>query len=425
VCIFSLQGVIGQRRRAIGLALLMALCLPVAAQKSRKATAPTAQEAKAARFKRLELMRKVKDIKSKMRSVKGRIHEASVKEHRIEGSLDAVQARIFQTQGRLMQCKARLRELEQQHDRTVARLQDTQERLQTRRALLARRLRENYERGQTTYAHVLLQSRSLRDMLSRSHYVQLIVQSDAELIEGVKQDIRQIEVDKKRLEAQSAEQEEVARDLEAQKEQLAADRARQQELLQNVQEMKEQAEEELDEMEQEAHAMTARIQYLSAVLRRRLETERRAAPRPDRNGGKKQNGEEGESRPNYVGDGRFLTPVNAPVTSGYGYRFHPILKRRKLHTGIDFGAPYGVPIKAADSGIVILASYNRGYGKCVIIDHGNGYQTLYGHCSSLAVSEGQTVSKGSIIGYVGSTGMSTGPHLHWEVRRNGVPISPW
>lgn len=130
----------------------------------------------------------------------------------------------------------------------------------------------------------------------------------------------------------------------------------------------------------------------------------------------------GASLPRF--SGRFIQPVSAHITSGYGYRHHPILGRTKLHTGIDFGAPSGTTIHAAASGVVISAGHHGGYGNAVVIDHGGGISTLYGHCSRLYVSSGQRVSQGQKIGAVGSTGLSTGPHLHFEVRVNGSPVNP-
>jgi murein DD-endopeptidase MepM/ murein hydrolase activator NlpD len=117
-------------------------------------------------------------------------------------------------------------------------------------------------------------------------------------------------------------------------------------------------------------------------------------------------------------------PVPGPISSGFGPRYHPILHYTRLHTGVDMHAGAGTPIKACRAGTVVIAGPQGGYGNCVVIDHGGGMATLYAHQSRIAVSEGDHVSAGQVIGYVGSTGMSTGPHLHFEVRLNGNPVDP-
>ncbi len=126
-----------------------------------------------------------------------------------------------------------------------------------------------------------------------------------------------------------------------------------------------------------------------------------------------------------LGTGRFVHPIAGyPMTSRYGYRIHPIFGTRRLHTGQDYGAPTGTPIRAADDGVVIEAGWMGGYGKCVMIDHGKGIATLYGHTSAFYVRPGQGVKKGQVIAAIGTTGNSTGPHLHLEVRQNGTPVDP-
>ena len=126
--------------------------------------------------------------------------------------------------------------------------------------------------------------------------------------------------------------------------------------------------------------------------------------------------------------GGFTRPVPGRITSPFGYRMHPIFKRRIFHSGIDIGAPYGTPIKAANSGRVIFVGWYSGYGKVVIIDHGNidglPTTTLYAHMSVTVAKQGSNVAKGSVIGKVGTTGYSTGPHLHFEVRQKGNPVNP-
>jgi murein DD-endopeptidase MepM/ murein hydrolase activator NlpD len=128
----------------------------------------------------------------------------------------------------------------------------------------------------------------------------------------------------------------------------------------------------------------------------------------------------------YVAGGfTWPTPGYYRINSPFGYRIHPIFHTRKLHTGLDIGASYGTAIRATHSGVVAMAGWYGGYGKAVIIDHGNGMASLYGHCSSLNVVVNQKVSAGDIIAYVGSTGNSTGPHLHFEIRQNGTPVNPF
>jgi murein DD-endopeptidase MepM/ murein hydrolase activator NlpD len=126
-----------------------------------------------------------------------------------------------------------------------------------------------------------------------------------------------------------------------------------------------------------------------------------------------------------MGDGTFIRPVPGPITSGYGYRTDPVTGATAFHSGLDIGASCGTPIKAAGTGTIVSAGFNSGgYGNMTLINHGNGLSTLYGHQSSIIVSAGQSVTQGQVIGYVGSTGKSTGCHLHFEVRVGGNPVDP-
>ncbi|MEL6160934.1 MAG: peptidoglycan DD-metalloendopeptidase family protein [Cyanobacteria bacterium J06554_11] len=122
--------------------------------------------------------------------------------------------------------------------------------------------------------------------------------------------------------------------------------------------------------------------------------------------------------------GKMLRPSYGPITSQFGSRFHPVLGYSRFHAGTDFGAEHGTPIQAAETGIVIFSGWYGGYGNAVILDHGDGMTTLYAHASRLNVTEGDTVRKGDVIAAVGTTGLSTGPHLHFEVRRAGEPVDP-
>jgi murein DD-endopeptidase MepM/ murein hydrolase activator NlpD len=118
-------------------------------------------------------------------------------------------------------------------------------------------------------------------------------------------------------------------------------------------------------------------------------------------------------------------PVTGRLMDGFGHRMDPFSGEGAMHTGVDISAPIGTPIKATADGIVIYANWNSGYGRCVIVDHGNGYQTLYGHLSRIDVIDGQEMRTGEAVGLVGSSGRSTGSHLHYEVRVHSTPVNPY
>jgi murein DD-endopeptidase MepM/ murein hydrolase activator NlpD len=137
-----------------------------------------------------------------------------------------------------------------------------------------------------------------------------------------------------------------------------------------------------------------------------------------------ENNSGGDVTPGDPSSESFLRPGNGIVTDPYGPRINPVTGESGFHTGVDLGDPYGSPVAASKSGVVAYSGWISGYGETVIIDHGNGVQTLYGHNSERLVSVGQTVARGQTIARVGSTGMSTGPHIHWEIRINGQHTNP-
>jgi len=118
-------------------------------------------------------------------------------------------------------------------------------------------------------------------------------------------------------------------------------------------------------------------------------------------------------------------PISGRLMSGFGHRSDPLSGEGAIHTGIDISAPIGTGVKATADGIVMRANWNFGYGRCVIVDHGNGYQTLYGHLSRIDVIEGQEIRQGEVVGLVGTSGKSTGPHLHYEVHVHSTPVNPY
>lgn len=276
------------------------------------------------------------------------------------------------------------------------------------------RVRAMEENGNYGFLAMVLNTTDLGELLTAMDDIGEIMESDRELEdeyiaarENTEQVKAEYEAVKEELEAKQAE-------LRAEQEELEKDIEEATALILSLEEDIANRQAEYDAIRAAEDEANARIDELVAELERQRAAEE-AARNPGGGGG-------GAA----VGNGNFIWPCPSCtyITSRFGLRIHPVTGDKRTHTGLDIGAGYGAAIVAADGGTVILADVNGGYGNCVMIDHGNGYVTLYGHMSSYAVSEGQSVSQGDTVGYVGSTGVSTGPHLHFEVRAGGERIDP-
>lgn len=376
--------------------LFLAGGLAADAQSSGRARQPRRQPPPASAS---QLRGALQSVQTRIKHTRQQVRETRRKERRVTQEIAIVESRILATEKQIESTRSRLERLEAGRRVLTARIQATEERLAARRRALARRMRDSYQRGGTTYTHVLMQSRSLHDYLSRSYYVERLVASDADLIREIVADHKQLRHDRARLEAQLAETRQLESSYVRQKSAYRADVGTKRDLLQEIRETREGLEEALDELERASSAIEARIRAM-------------------------QQTERGRARLARPWSGSFVQPAEGPVTSGFGMRHHPILNRARMHYGVDIGAPYGAPIRAAAAGEVIVSEYQRGYGYVIVIDHGGGVSTLYGHCSALLAEVGRSVSQGEVIARVGSTGLSTGPHLHFEVRRNGRPVNP-
>lgn len=372
----------------LSVGFLVAVLLPVTAdpQTSRGKTAAQLRQSLS------QVHRKIREKRAQLRSTKRQ-------EKRITSEIEEVEHRLLRTQARLEYVQKRLKTLERQHDVVTRRIEETERRLAERRRVLAFRLRQTYYQGRDGYLHVLLASRSMSDYMSRSFYVQKIIDADTRLIEAIRTDEEMLRRDRAALEKQAAEQRRLQAELVRRTAEYRQDRDRKRDLLADVRSTRKSLEEALDVLEEASREIEARIRAMQQTAR-------------------------GRARLLKAWTGRFIRPVDGPVTSEFGMRYHPILRRYRMHNGVDFSASSGSPIRAAADGEVILATYMRGYGNTVVVDHGGGVTTLYAHCSALLVSEGQAVRQGQVIARVGSTGLSTGPHLHFEVRHNGTPVNP-
>ena len=287
------------------------------------------------------------------------------------------------------------------------------------------RVRAMEENGNFGFLALVLNAGSLGELLTAMDDIGEIMESDRRLEdeyiaarEHTEEVKAEYEAYKEELEAKQAtlraEQVELQRQIDEATElitKLAEDIEGNAEELAKLQAAQDEAQKEID-------------QKVAELERQRAEEEERRRQEQAANGGGSGGGSSGGGTVTGTGSFTWPCPSCTYITSRVGYRWHPVSGQWKYHSGLDIGAAYGASIVAADGGTVTIAGVNGGYGNCVMIDHGNGYYTLYGHMSSIAVSVGQSVSKGATIGYVGSTGVSTGPHLHFEIRQGTTILDP-
>ncbi len=252
------------------------------------------------------------------------------------------------------------------------------------------------EKGSITYIEVLAKAHSLEDFFVRMDVMEQIADYDSRLLTELKENEQIIEAIKIEIENERAQVMAIMEQSLAKKRQLAEKRAASQKILNDLAQTEKEITQELKKAREAENAARNEIARLVSGDGSR-----------------------------YVG-GKFLWPSTNSyrITSPYSMRVHPTLGVYKQHTGIDIGASYGTNVLAAADGTVIIAGWNNAYGNYVVINHGGGVTTLYGHNSSLTVSKGQRVSRGQVIAKVGSTGYSTGPHIHFEVQVNGSPVNP-
>lgn len=335
------------------------------------------------------------DILNRQNEAQGQLNKLTFTADKMKKQLDGLNAQIKTAQANLTQKKAA-------YDQAQKRVFDSEEDLQqkiseldARRQALRQRVRGIYENGQISYLEVLFDASNLADFVTRLEYLGHLVANDRQLLGDIQEQKAQI--------AQKTEELKSARDqaatLQAQaagaKAELDNNKAQLQVTLDQNKKAQQEIFEEIDKFEADSKALADKIRQLQA------------------------------SRSGVNGSiSTWPLPGYYEISSPFGWRTHPLTGQKKLHTGTDIPAPTGTPIHAAGDGVVIYAGWYGAYGNAVIIDHGKGYSTLYGHQSKIAVSTGQQVKAGQVIGNVGSTGWSTGPHLHFEVRIAGNPTDP-
>ncbi|GAC1396916.1 MAG: peptidoglycan DD-metalloendopeptidase family protein [Vulcanimicrobiaceae bacterium] len=287
---------------------------------------------------------------------------------------------------------------------------------------LRRRLVDAYERGDLGYVNVLLSSTSFNDFVERWDDIRYLIAANVKTVRERRSAERDVASARRSLESERAEIGASLRRQQQAKYQLAALAGERVELIRAADAQRRSVSLEVAQLENLSAEQEARLErYIQE--RQRLEAARRAAEAEARRRAAQLAGQQLPPSTDR-GPGAFGWPASGPITDPFGMRMHPVTHQWRMHNGLDIGAPMGATITASAAGKIIYAGWEGGYGNTIIIDHGGAASTLYGHCSQLFVSEGQDVQRGQAIGAVGSTGISTGPHLHFEIRINGVAVDP-
>lgn len=343
---------------------------------------------------------KLKDIKQDRKEIQKKISEVREEKSEVREDLGFVNARIRRTNAEIKKTKELLDSRRAEQRKAQQALLEANNLKAATREKLKNRVASIYRQGQAPAVMLLMGSSDAGSFAARKAFVERIAQRDRDLFEEIKARQAAVSQRKKEVDGLVGEVQDLERRLRGEQAKLMEAQSDQQSILKGLNEKETRLESQLDELEAESGKLQGLINSYQS------------ASRP------------GSRSYLPAFRGGLVRPASGRLSSRFGYRIHPISKKRRMHTGIDIAAPTGTPIVAAAPGVVISATTMRGYGKTVVLDHGGGFSTLYAHCSRLLVSAGQRVKAGQRIALMGSTGYSTGPHLHFETRVNGAPVNP-
>jgi len=340
-----------------------------------------------------------KDILNQKDQTRGKLNELTYTADKIKARMVQLETQIAAAQMLFEQKQAAYAQAQNQVLSAQKELDLKQKELEDRQVALGKRAKGIYESGQVSYLELLFQSVNLGDFITRMEYFAELVSNDRQLLTDIKSQKEQIVQKTNELMSKRDQAALLEKQAASVKTDLDKANAQQREALDENTKAQQVAYDNIERLESEANAWNDKIRKLQAA-------------QAGRSGG--------------VSGSITTWPVPGyyEISSPFGWRIHPITQKRSLHTGTDIAASSGTQITAAGAGVVIMAGWNTAYGNMTIIDHGKGISTLYGHQSALNVTEGQAVQANQVIGYVGSTGWSTGPHLHFEVRVSGNPTDP-
>ncbi|MFN4834313.1 MAG: murein hydrolase activator EnvC family protein [Pseudanabaena sp.] len=314
-----------------------------------------------------------------------------------QSRLDALRRNVRVTDAQIKDNEKKIRQAREQLQTLNTKLQELEYDLNKRRGATTARLQYLQRQQLQRWWVTLLSSQDLNQFADRRRQIERIYDRDRKLLGDLTQRSNQVEKQRNQIVAQKNEIELLTQKLKYQKSNIESEAVAQQNTINRLKSDRQALSQAEDRLAEDSRR-------LSQIILSKVQPYDGLILPP--------------------GTGQLMYPTIGPVTSNFGWRTHPILGTERFHAGIDFGADYGSLIYASEQGRVIYADWYGGYGNAVIVDHGNGMTTLYAHCSDLYVKDGDVVAKGQPIAAVGSTGFSTGPHLHFELRANGEPIDP-
>lgn len=375
--------------------LILAPVFSVYAQGSSKQTINRLKQ------ERKQIQQQHKNVVKEKKRLNNLQQEAQKRLGGLEENLQTTNSQIEDSEKRLQLATQRLQQLQ-------ADLASSQVSYAQRQASTVARLKYLQRSPVSQGWAVLLQSRNLNDFLSRRRNLKLVYQADRKVLAKLTEEANQIKQQKADIEQKKNEISLIRQQLLAQKADYQGQAELQADLVSRLNGDRLALDAARIQLEKDSLSVAKLIQTKVAQEQARIAAAKARS----------------QARKFVRGSGIMAFPSSGYISSPYGWRSHPVLGRGRLHTGIDFAAGYGATIRAADSGTVLYSGWYGGYGKTVIINHGKGITTLYGHSSKLYVKAGENVKRGQAIAAIGSTGLSTGPHLHFEVRKNGTPVNP-
>ena len=362
----------------------------------------------------------LQNAQDERRSMQGTLSDIKKQQVKLEEAKNDLSEYVVELDGQLIFIQGTLAELdikiaekEQEIVQIEQQLKEARENEVDQYEAMEQRIRFMYERGNSAYISLILEAENFSEMLNKAEYIEEISNYDREMLKEYQETKEAIVFLKEQLEKEE-EMLQSAQEEAAKKEGEMSDLIDQKEKqIENYETDINNKEKAIKEYEAEIAAQNATIAALEAQI---AQTERELAD---------VSGNDVGETPCY-GGGTFCWPAPSytRISDDYGNRIHPTLGVQQFHNGIDMAAPNGSPILAAESGTVVAATYNSSMGNYIMINHGNGLYTIYMHASALYVSTGQKVTRGQKIAAVGSTGRSTGPHLHFSVRQNGSYVNP-